>query len=297
MAEDGTIYTISYNFLVRDLPPGLEHLPTPCLTDSLEVISPEGKQIKRIPLLEAFKDSPFAPLLSVLEKPSLFDDLIAADAPMPAAQQDMRRRDVIHTNAVKVLSRKLAPKFPMFKAGQLMISPRHLDTIAMLDPDSGKVTWAARGPWHAQHDPSFLDNGHLLLFDNLGSVKSSRVLEYDPQNQSFPWWYPDDYGTRFLHTHPGVTQRLPNGNTLIVEFRKWPSIRSDAGPRNCLVMLPRPSDGDLRSPLFGGGAAFPEKGSASTLNTAAASGNFLRLLLILTRMKEATLEADVMKSD
>lgn len=216
IGEDGTIYTLSYNFMVRNLPRGLEYIPTPCMTDSVEVISPEGKQIKRIPLLEAFKDSPFAPLLSSLEKPQLFSDLTPTDSPMPAAQEDMRRRDVFHTNAVKVLSRRLAPKFPLFKAGQLLISPRQLDTLAVLDPDSGKLVWATRGPWHAQHDPSFLDNGHLLLFDNLGSVKGSRVLEYDPHTQSFPWWYPDDNGPSIFTRIRGVTQRLPNGNTLIV---------------------------------------------------------------------------------
>lgn len=217
VGEDGAIYTLSYNFMVRDLPRGLEYVPTPCMTDSVDVISPQGKQIKRIPLIEAFKNSPYAPLLCALEKPQLFSDLTPADSPTPAVTEDLRRRDVFHTNAVKVLSRKLAPKFPLFKAGHLLISPRHLDAIAMLDPDSEKVVWAARGPWHAQHDPSFLDNGHLLLFDNLGSIKGSRVLEYDPQNQSFPWWYPDDNGPSFFSRIRGVTQRLPNGNTLIVD--------------------------------------------------------------------------------
>jgi hypothetical protein len=216
VGEDGTIYTLSYNFMVRDLPRGLEYVPTPCVTDSVELISPEGKQIKRIPLVEAFKNSPYAPLLSALEKPQLFSDLMPPDGSMSAVQEDIRRHDVFHTNAVKVLSRKLAPKFPLFKAGHLLISPRHLDVIAMLDPDSEKVVWAARGPWHAQHDPSFLDNGHLLLFDNLGSAKGSRVLEYDPQSQAFAWWYPDDNSPSFFTRIRGLAQRLPNGNTLIL---------------------------------------------------------------------------------
>jgi hypothetical protein len=217
LGEDGTIYTLSYNFFVKDLPRGLEYIPTPCMTDSVEVISPEGKQIKRIPILEAFKDSPHAELLSSLEKPQLFSDLTLAYSEIPpAVQVEIRRRDVLHTNAVKVLSRELAPKFPMFKPGQLLISPRHLDAIAILDPESGKVVWAARGPWHAQHDPSFLENGHLLLLDNLGSAKGSRVLEYDLQAGSFPWSYPGDKGTPFVTRIRGGTQRLRNGNTLIV---------------------------------------------------------------------------------
>jgi hypothetical protein len=182
----------------------------------VDVISPEGKRLKRVPVLEAFRDSPYASLFSTLEKPRLFSDLSPADSPMPAMQEEMRRRDVLHTNTVKVLTRALAPKFPLFKAGQLLISPRQLDVIAVLDPDSGKVVWAAHGPWHAQHDPSFLDNGHLLLFDNLGSPRGSRVLEYDPQTQAFPWSYPGENGTRFFSRIRGATQRLPNGNTLIV---------------------------------------------------------------------------------
>ena len=111
--------------------------------------------------------------------------------------EDTRYRDVLHTNALRVLSSALAPKFPMFKAGQLLISPRNLDALLVLDPDTGKIVWAARGPWRAQHDPSFLDNGHLLLFDNLGSPRGSRVLEYDPLTQAFPWTYPGENGRPF----------------------------------------------------------------------------------------------------
>jgi hypothetical protein len=84
------------------------------------------------------------------------------------------------------------------------------------DPDSGKVVWAARGPWHAQHDPSFRDNRHLLLFDNLGSPAGSRVLEYDLRTHAFPWSYPGETGTPFFSRIRGMCQRLPNGNTLIV---------------------------------------------------------------------------------
>jgi hypothetical protein len=72
---------------------------------------------------------------------------------------EQRRREVLHMNKVMILTRVLAPTYPMFKASQLLISPRNLDAIAVLDPGSGKVAWAARGPWRAQHDPTFLDKG------------------------------------------------------------------------------------------------------------------------------------------
>ncbi len=221
VGEDGTIYAI-VNETVWTVPAGLERIGTPCLVDVIHVISPGGKTLKKIPVLEAIHDSPYAALLGLYERPGTIGPAALPSAPAaPAApmspwQEDLRNRDVLHTNAVRVLNRSLAAKFPMLKAGQILISPRHLDAIVALDPDSGKAVWAARGPWHAQHDPSFLDNGHLLLFDNLGSKRGSRVLEYDPQTQAFPWVYPGETGKPFLSRIRGMAQRLPNGNTLVV---------------------------------------------------------------------------------
>ena len=179
VAEDGTIYAI-VNEVADKAPPGLEYIPTPYVVDVVEVISPEGKRLKRLPVLEALKDSPYAPLFSVLEGPKFFDGSAPPGARNSNFREDARHRDVLHTNAVKVLSHAQASKFPLFKEGQLLISVRHLNALVVLDPDSGKVVWATQGPWRAQHDPSFLDNGHLLLFDNLGTARGSRVLEFDP---------------------------------------------------------------------------------------------------------------------
>jgi hypothetical protein len=211
--DDGFIYAI-VNEVVHTLPAGLEYIPTPCMIDVIDVISPEGKLVKKLPLVEALKDSPYAALFCMLERPSSIS--IPAGATVTPFVDDARRRDVLHTNCVKVLSRALAPKFPMFKAGQIMLSLRQLDALAVVDPQNGKVVWAARGPWRAQHDPSFLDNGRLLLFDNLGAPSGSRVLEYDPQTQALPWVYPGEGRAPFLSRIRGMSQRLPNGNTLIV---------------------------------------------------------------------------------
>jgi hypothetical protein len=215
VAEDGIIYALS-NEMVEQVPPALSDIPTPCMLDFVDVISPEGKRRKRISLLHALWNSPYAALLSMLERPRKTPGASPLGDRTPTAADEARRRDVLHANAVKVLRRELAPKFPLFKEGQLLVSMRHLDAIAVLDPDSEKVVWAARGPWRAQHDPSFLDNGHLLLFDNFGSPHGSRVLEYDPRAQAFPWVYPGEDGKPFLSELHGVGQRLPNGNTLIV---------------------------------------------------------------------------------
>jgi hypothetical protein len=214
VAEDGTIYAI-VNETAQTVPPGLEHIPTPCIVDVIDVLSPDGKRLKRLRLLEALKDSPYAPLLGVLEGPRQSAGAMVSDPRLPAFREDLLRRDVLHTNAIKVLRAAQASKFPLFKAGQLLISVRNLDAFVVLDPNTEKIVWAVRGPWHAQHDPAFLDNGHLLLFDNLGSPRGSRVLEYDLRTQAFPWSYPGEKGQPFLSRIRGLCQRLPNGNTLI----------------------------------------------------------------------------------
>lgn len=204
VGEGGVIYCIKQE-TISELPSGLEHIGPPVVTDYLVMLSPDGQELRSIPILEAFRDSPYSVQLSAIEG-WLPGDVTTEISGSNAA-------DILHTNSVNVLSRELAPSFPMFKAGQVLISLREISTLAVLDPESGVVVWATRGPWRAQHDAQFLDNGHLLIFDNLGAVKGARVLEFDPQTQAFPWAY---MGNFHCPTR-GMAQRLPNGNTLIVD--------------------------------------------------------------------------------
>ncbi|HEY7428000.1 MAG TPA: arylsulfotransferase family protein, partial [Gemmataceae bacterium] len=125
--------------------------------------------------------------------------------------------DLLHTNSVKVLNQSLASKFPLFKPGQVLLSLRSLDTVAVLDRHTGRVVWASRGVWQCQHDAEFLDNGHLLVYDNLSLPKQTRIVEYDPQTQATPWAYSNEDSTPFSALFRGMKQRLTNGNTFIVD--------------------------------------------------------------------------------
>ncbi|HEY7427947.1 MAG TPA: arylsulfotransferase family protein, partial [Gemmataceae bacterium] len=127
------------------------------------------------------------------------------------------KSEFLHTNSVKVLKETQAAKFPLFQAGQVLLSMRNLNTIAVVDRHTRSVVWAARGIWKAQHDAEFLDNGHLLLYDNYGTQKHTRIVEYDPQTQAIPWAYSGENSTSFVAFYRGMKQRLPNGNTLIVD--------------------------------------------------------------------------------
>jgi hypothetical protein len=211
VAEDGTIYTLTQK-VVRRPPAGLESLPGPYIADYLSILSPEGRELQSFPILEAFRDSPYALLLTPVNKPSRKNRTRERDQALL-----LKKGDILHSNSVRVLGRSLAAKFPLFKAGQVLISLRSLDVIAVLDTQTRTVVWAARGLWRQQHDAEFLDNGHLLVFDNVGSDEGARVLEYDPRTQAIPWSYSSEDSTPLQALERGRKQRLPNGNTLITD--------------------------------------------------------------------------------
>lgn len=214
VAEDGTIFAIEQH-RANELPKRLEGIPTPCHVDKLVVLSPNGEPMREpIPILEAFVDTPYAELLEAVKSPVTRHESPPGSS-APKIEYDFMTGDPLHTNSVRVLRPEMAARFPLFKPGQVLVSIRNLATLAVIDPALGKVVWAARGPWVAQHDAQFLANGHLLLYDNLGVAGGSRVLEYDPQRQSLPWCCAGPPEKPFFSSERGMCQRLPNGNTLI----------------------------------------------------------------------------------
>ncbi len=214
--ENGKIYTLTHQ-LKHKAPAGLEYLATPYLADSLVVLSPDGHEIASVSIEEAFRDSAYALLLSTaIAEQAIPRDPARFTSSFEAFLQPAKG-DLFHTNSVKVLTRARAGKFPLFQAGQVLISVRSLHALAVLDIRKRAVVWAALGPWRIQHDAQFLDNGHLLLFDNHGWGKGCRVLEYDPVTQAIPWAYSDANANAFHAAFRGMQQRLPNGNTLIVD--------------------------------------------------------------------------------
>jgi hypothetical protein len=170
------------------------------LEDMVTVLAPNGAVRRRISLLEAFEHSPYAPLLRRME----------------------RSGDVFHTNTLEILDGRFAGRHPAFRRGNLLLSVLKLDTLAILDPDRGTIVWAKRGGWRRQHQPTFLDNGNLLLFDNLGSAdrsapERSRVIELDPLTGAIRWQFGGRPGVELSSKTLGSCQRLPNGDTLITE--------------------------------------------------------------------------------
>ena len=130
--------------------------------------------------------------------------------------------DPLHLNDVEVLRPEMAPAFPMFAAGDVMLSLRNVNAVLVVDGRTWRVKWSMTGPFLMQHDPDFLPNGHLLVFDNRITGKAprfghSRVLEIDPATRGVVWSYGGEDGEPFYTDQAGGQQLLPNGNVLVMD--------------------------------------------------------------------------------
>ena len=88
--------------------------------------------------------------------------------------------DPFHGNDIEELTPEMAAAFPMFKPGDLLISFRTLNLIFVFDPDNLKVKWWRQGFVQQQHDPDFLPDGTIAVFDNRWDNPPSRLTAIDP---------------------------------------------------------------------------------------------------------------------
>lgn len=200
VGPDGRIYCLTQGF-VRKPSKDFTNLATPRMVDYLVILSPNGKVLKSIPLVQAVARSRYRQLLYTISYFAIADPL--------------------HTNSVEVITPKMALNFPYGKAGDILVSFRNLDAIGVLDPNTETLVWATRGTWIGQHDPSILDNGDILMFDNYGNFGRapymSRALEINPKTMQVVWSYAGTPKNPLGSLIRGAAQRLKNGNTLITE--------------------------------------------------------------------------------
>lgn len=192
VAGSGLIYVLTHR--KRDEYPGTE-LSGPILEDYITILSPEGKEIKSVSLIDCFVNSPYFYVMSYART----------------------QGDIFHTNTIEVLDGKMEEKIPIFKKGRVLISIRNLSLIALVDLEEEKICWLLWGMWNVQHQPTVLENGNLLLFDNSQRSGVSKIIEFNPITQEILWSYRGDSKNPFYSGIIGSNQRLPNGNTLITE--------------------------------------------------------------------------------
>ena len=158
---------------------------------------------------------------------------ILASADWPPGPHNSTVCDWTHVNTVQALpeNRWFDAGDERFKPGNVLISPRQLDTVYLIDRDSQGIVWEYSGDYFGglsgQHEPHMIEKGlpgegNILIFDNgaspwkdLGHAGASYVLEIDPVTKELVWVY--DKWLQFHSSYTSSAQRLANGNTLICE--------------------------------------------------------------------------------
>ncbi len=168
----------------------------PIKEDYILKISPEGKVLKEVSILDVFFSSAQEALLFANSRWSL----------------KKKAGDITHVNDIEILDASIAKQFPLFEAGDIMVSMRVLNLIIVIDARTEKIKWAMVGPYLRQHDADFLENGHISVYDNRDDSSSilggndinggkilggSRILGIDPVTRRFYTIYQGDERNSF----------------------------------------------------------------------------------------------------
>ena len=163
-------------------------------------------------------------------------DRIVASPNWPPGEFNSTVCDWTHVNTVRDLpeNRWFDGGDQRFRPGNVIISPRNLDTIYIIDRETKEVVWEYTGDYFGglsgQHEPYMIPKGipgegNVLVFDNgaspardLGHAGASYVLEIDPVTEQVVWAY--DVWLNMHAPYTSSAQRLANGNTLICASRE-----------------------------------------------------------------------------
>jgi hypothetical protein len=201
--DDGNFWAAGLHWREERMPE-YPHMGPPFVDEVLVQVSPEGEVLREIFILESLYDSGYHGTL----------------------MSNKKSFDLTHMNDVEVLSAQLADRFPMFNAGDIMVSLRNFSMVLVVDGLTGQVKWHFQHPLIHQHDPDFEPDGSIVIFDNHDDGTGagdkwgrSQILRVDPASKAYERLYPTSDEQVFYTEFGGKHQLLENGNRLITEAR------------------------------------------------------------------------------
>lgn len=152
--------------------------------------------------------------------------------------------EIVHVNKIAELSTELAASFPQFEAGDLMLSLRQYNMVLVVDPKTETIKWWQVGPWVRQHDPEFMHNGKLAVFNNnayraafksstdtvseLSIPRTTNIIEIDPQTRKTKILYGEKPDQQLLTVVRGKLEHTKDDTLLITEFEGGRILEIDA---------------------------------------------------------------------
>jgi Arylsulfotransferase (ASST) len=144
--------------------------------------------------------------------------------------------DIFHLNDIEELSPAMAAAYPMFAAGDILVSLRDLHMVMVLDPATLKVKWYTTTDTIFQHDADFIGDGWIGIFDNRFDASDrgemlggSRILAVRPDTDERKVLFPTEASPPFYTKWSGKWQILDNGNLLLTEARAGRALEVTSG--------------------------------------------------------------------
>ena len=172
----GLIYAPSHELTDSPLPIPGKVEPLSCeegkiYEDSIIVLDSSGALVRKFSVLRSLLDSGYGGLVYLTKSPC----------------------DPLHLNDVRVLEEEDASEYPRLSQGDMLISIRNLNTVAVIDATSTRIKWIASGLTLRQHAPRYLRGNRILVFDNLGGSANqggSRLAEIDLASHAVTTLFP-----------------------------------------------------------------------------------------------------------
>jgi len=125
--------------------------------------------------------------------------------------------DLLHTNSIRLIGRTIEG---IAAPTDYLISVRQLNSVAIISADFQKIKWLSKNDFKRQHQPILLNNDDVLVFDNKWKDGFSRVAQISLKTKKITWQYAAKNYREFYSATRGGVQRLPNGNTMIVNSNR-----------------------------------------------------------------------------
>lgn len=237
-AEDGTFWVpgVSREPLARtgDFPDGFPGLNGKKIwVDRLLQVSPEGEILTDV-------DLPTIIYQNGLDR--YIPKVLGGPLPSPSSLDS----DITHLNDIEPLRSEMADEYSLFEAGDLLVSVRSLSLVFVFDPEMMTVKWHAADPFIYQHDPDFIGDGWIGVFDNNYDFTNgqmlggSRIVALQPHTDSVEVRFPKQYSDPFYTETQGRWQQLPNGNMLLSESTAGRVIEVNASGETVWEWIHRP---------------------------------------------------------
>lgn len=228
-AATGGYWAPGRNYVLEEATARFPPFSAPYNEDTVLRISEDGEILEERSLVELFYRAGMQAWLTVMHNSEL-------------------RAEILHLNKVAELETGMAADFPMFTAGDLLLSIRELNMILVTDPGLQRVKWWRVGPWIRQHDPEFKVGGYISVFNNnafqsafgpdnyfekshLTIPRVSNIIEIDPATDQSRLVYGGVERQELLTVVRGKHELTPRGGLLITEFEGGRVFETDSSGR------------------------------------------------------------------